>query len=139
MIYKILTVMMVFNLAGALWLFWLLFAPINLAEIHNIPFPVFPDEVRRGDKLHYEIEFTKYENIEVLTNKNIVCSDGNLVTLAPQDTNAPLGYHKAIGTIIVPDKVSDSECWIEFNTTYQINPIRTEKRHFRTMSFNVID
>ena len=138
MINKILTTLMLFNLAGVVWIFWLLFAPVNLAEIHNIPFPVFPDEVKRGDVLSYEIEFTKYENIEVNTNKNIVCADGNLVTLAPQQTNAPLGYHKAIGSITIPEKVSDGECWIEFNTEYIINPIRTEKRHFRTQSFNII-
>lgn len=118
---------------------WMLFWPVELAEVYNEPFPVYPSEVQKGESISYEIEFRKTKQYTVESNKNIICDDGSLITLAPTHTDAPLGLHKAVGSVNIPVTASVATCYLEFNTTYFINPLRTEHRTMRTQEFKIIE
>lgn len=116
----------------------LLFAPVRLPIIYNEPFPVSPREVRRGETLYYTMEVDKREQYAVDVHKNIVCDDGNLVTLAPTKTNIPLGRRTITPEVIIPMKASLSTCHIEIENTYHINPLRNETLEMRTQDFIII-
>lgn len=133
------TVFMLLNLGLLVWVGYMLFWPVQLAEIYNEPFPVYPQVVERGDTLMYEIEFNKTKQYRVAANKNIICEDGNLVTLAPTESDAPLGKHKAVGSIVIPEKASSGDCYLQFDNTYYVNALRSVHREMRTQSFIIKD
>lgn len=118
---------------------YMLFFPATIPEVLNSPYPVSPLEVKRGEEISYTIHYIKTVNMPVVGNRNIICADGNLVTLAPITTNAPLGENMAQGTITIPEKTSLGECYIDFNVSYDVNPLRTEHRNYRTETFTVIE
>lgn len=118
---------------------YMLFAPIQLTETLNEPFAVTPHEVKHGETINFTVEMEKYRDYKVEINKNIICADGNLVTLAPSTSHAPTGKHTIPMTLVVPDKASLGECYVEFVNTYFINPFRTEQRVRVTEPFIVIE
>lgn len=138
-LYRLLSTFFFLNFLAVAWLFWMMFHPVELAEIYNEPFPIYPQEVKKGEELHYTIHFKKTKNYRVTSNKNIVCEDGNLVTLAPQTTNASLGEYKASSKIVIPENITLGVCYIEFKTTYHINPLRDMQRTLKTQKFTIIE
>ena len=137
---KILLYFMIINLGAVVWLFYTLAFPVQIAVLHNEPFPVYPSEVKRGEEISWKVELTKTNDYRATVNRNIVCADGNLVTLARSETNAPLGERIILnGSVTVPLKTSLGECYIEITPTYHINPLRDITKSYRTQSFNVIE
>ena len=132
---------MFLNIFVLVGLYYLMFWPVPLAEIYNEPFPVTPQEVKRGETLYFTIDFEKRSHYTVTSHRAIICKDGNLVTLAnhTSNTHAPLGRHQATIGINLPDKVSNGECYIQLENTYDINPLREEHRTMRTQDFTVIE
>jgi hypothetical protein len=118
---------------------WLLLAPVQLDEVHNEPFPVHPTELHKGDTIFWEIEYSKNNPYKAFINRNIICGD-NLVTLAPEETDAPWGYRiVAKGEVVLPEKVSIGTCYIELKATYEINKLRDIQKTFRTQEFIIKD
>lgn len=130
---------MAFNLLALLIMGWMLYAPIQLAEVYNEPFPVRPTEVHLGEDLEFQVHFKKTGDYAVTSNRNIICDDGNLVTLAPKESNAPKGEYKTWTSVTIPQKASVGECYLEMTNTYYINALRTEERELRTQSFTIIE
>jgi hypothetical protein len=127
------------NLGIAIFLFYLLAFPVRLDIVYNEPFPVYPDVVKKGEELTWVVEFSKSNNYPAILNRNILCADGNLVTLAPLETNVPpTERNKAIFSINIPEKSSLGECYLSVTATYHINPIRTIQRTYVTEVFTVI-
>ena len=116
----------------------LLFWPAQLPIIYNEPFPVYPEVVHKGDTLTYTMVVNKRKQYQVDIHKNIVCEDGNLVTLAPTKTNIPLGKQTVRPEVIIPTKASYSTCYIQINSTYHVNPLRNETQIMRTQNFKII-
>lgn len=140
MINKITAAIMFLNVAALLVIGYLMFAPVQLAEIYNEPFPVIPQEVKRGETVSFVVEFNKTKQYRVTSHRSIICADGNLVTLSQtSSTNAPLGKHTATIELVIPDKVSIGSCYIQLENTYHINPMRDEHRDMRTQDFTVIE
>ena len=96
-------------------------------------------KVKRGEEISYLIHLDKRANYSAKLNRNIICNDGNLVTLAPQDSHIPIGESKVWVTITVPMKTSIATCHLEMANTYFINPIRTETMELRTQDFIVTE
>jgi hypothetical protein len=131
---------MFINLAVVIWLFYLLAFPVRLDIIHNEPFPVYPEVVAIGQEIVWEVEFTKTNNYPATINRNIICADGNLVTLSSDETNVPESDRRiAKGSAFIPRKTSLGVCYIELKATYHINPIRDIQRTYVTRNFRVIE
>lgn len=130
------TLTLAFAVSG--YIGWLFLEPFAEPEVVQ-PFPVLNEghTVSRGDVLVYEIEFTKHQDVPVTSLKNIICADGNLVTLASTQTNAPVGQHKVIGEVTIPQKTSLGECYVSFETTYHVNKLKDVTRHRETEWFTV--
>lgn len=116
----------------------LLFLPAQLPIIYNEPFPVYPTEVKKGETITYTMDVDKRKQYTVDVHKNIVCEDGNLVTLAPTKTNIPLGRQKITPEVIIPSKASYSTCFIEIVSVYEVNPLRSETQVMRTQNFKIV-
>ena len=117
---------------------YLLFFPVQFPIIYNEPFPVSPTEVRKGETITYEMHVDKRKQYTVEVHKNILCEDGNLVTLAPTKTNIPLGEQHVYPEVTIPTKASYTTCYIEIVSDYQVNPLRSETQVMRTQSFKII-
>lgn len=138
MIQKLTACMLLFNFIIVGVLGYMLFWPVKFPIIYNEPFPVSPSVVTRGEDITYTIEFEKFKEHRVDVFQNIICEDGNLVTLAPAKSSFPLGRHTIDVTITVPQKASVSTCYIELKSNYEINAIRIEHKTMRTQSFQII-
>jgi len=126
------------NLFAVCWLFYQMFYQPQLDIIHNEPFPVRPASVERGGVIQWEIEYTKTNDFPATIHRNIICEDGNLVTLASSVTNAPKGNHlKAINQLEVPLKTSLGVCYMELTADYEINNLRTVSRTYISQPFIV--
>lgn len=117
---------------------FLLFFPTSLPIVYNEPFPVYPTEVKKGETLTYTMVVNKRKQYQVDIHKNIVCEDGNLVTLASTKTNIPLGKQTIHPEVIIPSKASYSTCYIEIISTYHVNPLRNEVQTMRTQTFKIV-
>lgn len=117
---------------------FLLFFPAQLPIIYNEPFPVYPTEVKKGETITYTMEVNKRKQYTVDVHKNIVCEDGNLVTLATNQTNIPLGKQTIRPEVIIPAKASFATCYIEIVSVYEVNPLRSESQTMRTQTFKII-
>lgn len=116
----------------------MLFWPAQLPIVYNEPFPVYPEVVHKGDTLTYTMVVNKRKQYTVEVHKNIVCEDGNLVTLAPAKTNIPLGKQTIRPEVIIPAKASYSTCYVEIESVYEVNPLRSETQIMRTESFKIV-
>lgn len=137
-IQKITVVMLLLNFIVVGVFAYLLFWPTQLPIIYNEPFPVSPKEIKKGEVLTITMEVNKRKQYTVDVHKNIVCNDGNLVTLAPNKTSIPLGTNTIEVEIIIPTKASFSTCHVEFENEYKINALRIEHQKMVTQSFKII-
>lgn len=139
MILRLAAGIMSLNLVSLMVVIWALLVPVELPEIYNEPFPVSPAIVAKGEVLTYTIEYNKTHMMQVDTHKNIICEDGNLVTMAPTHTAAPTGTHRVDIDVTIPEKTSLGVCHIEITNTYHVNALRDENRTMQTQDFTVIE
>ena len=114
--------------------------PFKIIELVQ-PYRVLNEnkEVFRGDRLIYEVEYTKFYDTPATIYRNIICDDDNLVTLAPQKSNVPAGSHKIVrNDVVIPEKTSRSNCYLEVVLDYDWHKLRNIRYTFRTESFKVI-
>jgi len=119
--------------------FYMLFWPVKFPIIYNEPFPVSPSIVHKGETLTYTMELEKFKEYPVDVHQNILCADGNLVTLSSSKSNFSLGRHIVDINVIIPQKASYSTCYIELNATYHVNAIRNENKVMRTQDFQIVE
>lgn len=127
------------NLGLVFWIFYLMAFPVTVDVIHNEPFTVYPEVVKRGEMISWEVEFTKTNPYPATLNRSIVCDDDTLIPLTSQITNFPQGDRQiAKGDVIIPEKTSAGVCHIELQATYHINPVRNIEKGYTTKDFLVI-
>lgn len=117
---------------------YMLFSPVRLPIIYNEPFPVSSKTIHKGETLTYTIELNKRKPYTAERYRNIICADGNLVTLSPERSNLPLGRQSVELEIIIPQKASFSTCYLELRYVYRINGLRTETQVMHTQDFTII-
>ena len=96
-------------------------------------------EVAKGDDLRLEIDYVKHGSYPATSDKNILCADGNLVTLSSSETNLPAGKQKFMVMVTVPAKTSFGPCYLEYVNVYHINPLRDIAKTWRTEIFTVVE
>ena len=133
------TIIMIINTLIVAYVIFLVFAPVQTPIYHNAPFPTDKQVVQRGEQISYFVEMTKRAEYEATLNRNIVCNDGNLVTMAPGSSALPIGNHAVWVTVTVPEKTSIGTCHLEMYNVFTVNPLRTETMEVRTQDFKVVD
>ena len=139
MINKLTALFMALNFAILAVVGYMLFYPAPLPVVYNEPFPLDKSVVERGEQISYLIHLNKIADYTAKLNRNIVCDDGNLVTLAPQESRVAQGEHKIWVSVTVPMKTSLGTCHLEMNNAYEINPLRTEYVDMRSQDFVVTE
>ena len=106
----------------------------------TLPMPVEFSVIARGDEQTFVIEYTKYDEAEVVGTRTIQCEDGNLVTLTQIRTNLPIGSG-VIHSIpfVIPQKTSLGMCKLVVNVRYDINPHKVVFDEYETVLFEVIE
>lgn len=136
--FSTLTILLAFVLMG--YVGYLMFKPFHEPVVVQ-PFQILNEnkEVHRGEVLQYEAELEKFQDVIVTSYKNIVCKDGNLVTLANfSDTRVPVGRHKVTGEQVIPHKTSLGECKLTIDVTYHVSRLKDVHRHRETDWFFVL-
>jgi hypothetical protein len=125
---------------GVVYFFYLVLYPFKTVDLKE-PIQVLNanKEVARGGDLILEIEYVKYDSFPVTSNKNIICEDGNLVTMASNSTNLPKGEQKFVVTFTVPQKTSIGNCYLQYVNVYEVNPIRNITKVWTTETFKVVN
>lgn len=123
-----------------LYFIYLMLYPFKTIEVDHPVKLVNGTEIKRGDELTFEMSYTKYINVHVDRSRYIVCDDGNLVTLSPDDIMLPLGKHIIrVNHFILPQKTSLSTCKVIWNAVYRVNPFREIVSTFESEKFKVIE
>lgn len=130
---------MIINFLALAAFAYLMLWPVAFPIIYNEPFPVSHSEIKKGETLSYVIDFYKFKDYVSEIHQNIICEDGNLMTLVPVNTNYPVGRHTITSSVVIPEKASYSKCYLELSVTYHINPLRSENRTMRTESFTIVE
>jgi hypothetical protein len=111
--------------------------PVKIIDVVQ-PYKIVSKVVKRGGVLTYEVEYKKYTNSPAIVYRNIICEDGNLVTLAPIESNVPKGDHKLVRSdVMVPMKTSLGECRLDVTLDYHVNMFRHKIYNFESESFEV--
>lgn len=96
-------------------------------------------EIRIGEPILMTIHVSKPNDITPVSQHNITCNDGNLVTLAGGAVPIPTGsYTIHSSNYILPPKVAKgSICKFNFVNTYKLNPLRSETITYSSEEFLV--
>lgn len=125
---------------GLLYFFYLVLYPFKTVDLVQPMKVLNPNHtVQRGGELIIEVEYIKYGNYTVDSTKNIICEDGNLVTMASNTTNLPAGQQKFVVSFTVPAKTSLTSCYLQYTNVYKVNPIRNITKVWSTETFKVVE
>jgi len=120
---------------------WLVF-PYKVAEVTQPIQIMNPDDtINVGDRIRVSITYKKYKAIAAKNFPVIECLSGNLVQMAPYDSNLPVGT----GTFenddfeLSPKFTSGDKCQLILTQDYKVNPIRTVSIVSHSEFFTVTD
>lgn len=121
--------------------FWLL-EPYKLPII-NEPIRILNEnkEIAVGEPIRMELVIDKQQPLQAVNQSpRIVCGSGNLVLLTGEPRELPVGtYTVTSDRYLLPPKVlSGDTCRFFFQTTFQINPIKTAQADWVSEPFTVI-
>lgn len=121
-------------------IFWLLYP-------YRLPYIEQPIQINNPDKkvainqtINMTLRVSKPVDIVAISQPNIICNDGNLVTLSNNSRTLPKGeYIIEVNSYILPSKVSVGVvCKFNFVNTYTLNPIRSQTVVWSSEQFTVI-
>jgi len=133
-----LTIILLANFIAVYFLF-LSFYPFKTLEVYEPVKVVGSKIVRRGESMDFELTYEKYVNAEVERTRVIICDDGNLVTLSSEAILLPIGSHTLnTNHFIIPAKISNGQCHVQWSSAYHINPLRTIIVTYSSENFTVV-
>ena len=139
-----------FGIAGLI-LFWSVY-PWNIISHYTLEngeyieqteqpysFTTNQDTIKRGEDISFNFYFDKHYDIDGETIRELFCGD-NLITLTPFKSNIPVSdmIVTVTGSVEIPEKSSTGECFLQYTTKRQLNPIRTYTEVFKSNIFIVI-
>ena len=92
---------------------------------------------RAWDRIIYTITYCKKTNIKAIVYRSLV--NGTVTTYTPIEWDFAIGcktIHKA--DLVIPEYTEEDTYHLEAILEYQLNPIRTEIVHWRSVNFKVI-
>lgn len=121
--------------ALAVFVYWTV-EPKNVIEVVNQPVPVRPDTISPEATVIVSPTFCKYLNKPAKVERFLI-SDSARIPLPVYPNNLPRGCKTYDLPVVIPAFVTDDVYHLEYNTTYQINPITEFKVHWYTQNFTV--
>lgn len=123
--------------------YWAVY-PYKTAEVVE-PMEVLNEnkELTRDELLQLTFTFTKYTDISPTVARNVLCLDGSTHFVAVQPST---GDSRPTGTFTASPKYGITDgtpanvlCFFQFTNEYEVNPIRTITKVWRSESFTIIE
>jgi len=118
--------------------FYLAFKPQNVIKANVQPHKVITPFVKPGDVLIYQVDSCKFRAAPARVVRRFVDEAGTRYPQPPEDSNVIKGCSLSRIPVAVPFNMSTGKWYIDIETTYQVNPFRSEYYHFRTDYFNIV-
>lgn len=116
---------------------WLAFVPVNVVAPRTQPYKVATPVIKAGDNLIYVADVCKYKDLFSTTTRTFVDQEGVHYPLIAQISNVPKGCNS--NPVVVPTLLSfhPGVWYLTIDTEYQVNVLRSESYHFRTVTFTI--
>lgn len=118
------------------WIFFTIFYPIRVVELHKSPFKILTTTVQRGEYVEYEIEFTKYLNIKPKATYALV--DGIVITLSGGSISRGLGPHHIQEKRQIPTSILPGIYRLHIDLEYEYVPWRKLQYSWISEPFEVL-
>ena len=130
-LFGILILVSYFLLLAAYWLFY----PYKIITYSDLPYQTAKTEYVQGDITTYSFKFCKHLELPATVEKQFV--DGLLFMSEGNKNNLPLGCHKAVIQLHIPETLPAGEYKLRTTARYRVNPIRIIEVVNETNTFNV--
>lgn len=122
-------------LVAAIVFYWNV-QPTDVLDIKNTPYPVRPDTVDPGSAVVVSANYCK---LQAINGSLVVRFVGKKSIIRSPDTSerGPKGCQKLEFPILLPPQLAHDTYYIEFQSTYRINPITTVDEVSRSQEFTV--
>jgi len=118
--------------------FYLAFKPYNVIKANVQPHKVITPVVKPGDVFIYQVDSCKFRAAPARVVRRFVDEAGTRYPQPPEDSNVIKGCSLSRTPVAVPFNMPAGKWYIDIETTYQVNPFRSEYYHFRTDYFNIV-
>ncbi len=108
------------------------------------PIPIFQKEVTIGQPIVIQFDYCKSVSAQENVERNLVCTDIKYTLPEPEfmkgstKIGAPKGCGQVDAVLFIPKETNPGQCHVEYEVTYQVNPIRTIVEKFQTTDFKVV-
>lgn len=120
---------------AVLFLFWLIQSPTVL-QIKNSPFPIRPPVVSQDDIIWVKANYCKLSDVSGELVVRLI-GKRSIIRLPYSNDNQKAGCVDRELPIPVPEYATDDVYYIQFDATYQVNPIKTQVVTMRSQEFTV--
>lgn len=117
-------------------LFWLIY-PYNVIEYKNDPFKTEETVIKRGEHIHFNIEYCKYINVGTTLTRSF--EDGLVYSTPEIENNFDVGCANKRIAVYVPKAIPVGKYKIKHIFRFKVNPIRQMEYIKYTTEFEVIN
>lgn len=116
---------------------FLLLYPFETIVVHNEPFPIKNAPVTAGKIVIYTVDYCRYTDVDAEVTRTLVGSVS--ISLGKTDAHFPRGCAiKDVADSIIPSFAPPGHYYIQIDSNYKINKLRSIEKHFRTATFDVV-
>jgi hypothetical protein len=115
--------------------FYMLY-PFKVLDMPTTPVPVMTKEVEAGGQLEYELDYCRYTYKHSHVTKQFI--DGVIYTTPSVETINPVGCHKIIVAMKVPDTLDTGVYSLRVLINTEVNKLRTIQNEYSTEQFRII-
>lgn len=120
---------------ASLFLYWLVQSG-SVLDVKNSPFPIRPPVVSQDDIIWVKANYCKNANISGAILVRLI-GKRSIIRLPYDNENQGIGCVNREVPIPIPEYATDDVYYIQFDITYQINPIKTQMVTMRSQEFTV--
>lgn len=117
---------------------YLAFVPTSVIKANIQPYKVITPNVKPGDIFIYEVDSCKFRATPARVVRRFVDTNGTRYPQPPEDSNIVKGCNNIRIPVAVPFNMPAGVWHLDIETTYQVNPFRSEGYHFKTENFNIV-
>jgi len=118
------------------WVGFYMLYPFKPLSFPNKPIPVLTKEIQAGGQLEYELEYCRYTEKHSHITRQFI--DGVIYTTPSVETINPVGCHKMIVALKVPETLDTGIYSLRVLVNTEINKLRTIQNEYTTEQFKII-
>lgn len=116
---------------------YLAFTPVIVIHPNQQPYPAITKVVKAGDPFVYRADLCKYREAPTILIRRFVDDTGLVYALPAEDSNISIGCSKIGVRVVTPATLHPGTWYLTIDSSYRVNPFRTESYHLRTETFTI--